>query len=50
MRAPVAESPYHSRCQNRLVTGRVVGKDACLRQLPIASGAESLARFTNLAR
>jgi len=25
MRAPVAESPYHSRCQNRLVTGRVVG-------------------------
>lgn len=23
VRAPVAESPYHSRCQNRLVTGRV---------------------------
>ena len=32
MRAPVAESPYHSRCQNRLVTGRVVGKPEAIQK------------------
>ena len=51
MRAPVAESPHHSRCQNRLVTGRVVGDSELIAQnanadTPLALRVRSYNIFT----